>query len=635
MQVAVTARRLDASSTAEAPELTETTNDLGEFRFGGLGAGTYGVVVRPSLTTVGTELKGPDEQRVNLSLGTEAGGIDFAITVPSELAGRNADRKPDDLTATGAVSGRVMTVRGVPIAGAIVQAYGRDNFMPSVESDARGRFLIDRLPPGDYRVLAFKRGFITPLPGQARSAVDFLLGDRSTQDRIIPLGRGQTVESIDLVLGRGASISGTIVDEFGEPMRDVDVSVLELRAMNGRTRALRTSSQGNSGRTDDRGQYRLYGLQPGTYVVQAVAGDLLSPTNGYVPQFHPGTPNIDLATQTRVEVDAAASGIDLTLQPQPARRVRGTLRDPAGNPPDQALQVTLTRSSRSGGIQTEPPRTNTNADGTFAFNNISPGEYLVQATANARAEARANVAYSQQFAEASVSVGGDDPPPLQMKLSRGATLMGRVVYEGIANLTAPYSAVTLTAVPAPVDRDPLLAANTSGFALLSDNTFEYRGVFGRSFLSVRPRDETWYVKAITYQGRDLADSSFDFGYTETFRDVEILVSGAGAAITGRVTDERAAPVRDYIVALIPTDRSKWILRSRWLKTSRSRQDGTFRLTGIVPGDYWVVAADRLDGTDVAGDLQNPEVLDALASRAQRITLGEGQSQILTLRLVRR
>src|SRR5687768_17468806 len=208
MQVVVSARRLDASSSAEAPELTATTNDLGEFRFGGLGAGTYGIVVRPSLTAAGTEIKGPDEQRVNLSLGTEAGGIDLAITVPSELAGRKPDRKPND-SSTGAVRGRVMTVRGVPIAGAIVQAYGRDNFMPAVESDERGRFLIDGLPPGDYRVLAFKRGFITPLPGQARSAVDYLLGDRSTQDRIIPLARGQTIESIDLVLGRGASISGT------------------------------------------------------------------------------------------------------------------------------------------------------------------------------------------------------------------------------------------------------------------------------------------------------------------------------------------------------------------------------------------------------------------------------------------
>ena len=152
-------------------------------------------------------------------------------------------------------------------------------------------------------------------------------------------------------------------------------------------------------------------------------------------------------------------------------------------------------------------------------------------------------------------------------------------------------------------------------------------MFGRSFLSVRPRSANWYVKSITYRGQDLADSPFDFGDTETFRDVEIVISGAGAMVTGRVTDDRAAPVRDYTVALFPTDRMQMddpiaLVESRLVPV----QDGAFRVTGLVPGDYWVVAVNRLDGSEVAGDLQNPEVLDALTSRAQRITLGEGQSQ---------
>ena len=109
----------------------------------------------------------------------------------------------------------------------------------------------------------------------------------------------------------------------------------------------------------------------------------------------------------------------------------------------------------------------------------------------------------------------------------------------------------------------------------------------------------------------------------------------GAAVSGRVVDERAAPVRDYRVAVFPTDRSKWTLLSRWLKAGRSSPDGTFRVTGLVPGDYWVVAVDRLDGSTVAGDLQSPEILETLSARAVRITVGEGQSLEMALRLVRR
>jgi hypothetical protein len=634
MQMAVTARWLGSQPPSDPSVLTATTNDLGEFRFGGLAAGAYAIGLRPVLTGRGVELPAPpDEQTVNVSSGAEVSGIDVSITVPSELADRNTDTKPADPAATESIRGRVATARGVAIAGALVQAYGADNFMPAVESDARGQYVIDRLPPGDYRVLAFKSGYITPGPGQGQSAVEILSMNRSARDRIIPVRRGQTVGPVDLTLGRGASIAGMIVDEFGEPMQGVAVNALELRPMGGRARALRASLQGNGGRTDDRGRYRIFGLQPGTYVVQAVAGDVLSATNGYVPLFYPGTPAIDLATPTKLDVDAAAAGIDLTLLPQPTRRVRGTLVDPEGRP--TAVMVTLTASSRSGGIQTEPVPGSTNADGTFAFNNIAPGNYLVQATANGRAVSAANVPMSQQFAEAFVTVAGDDPPTLQLRLSRGATLMGRVVYEGIAESFPPYAGIQLTVIPAAVDRDPLFTAGTTGFALLSDNTFEYRGVFDRSLLIVRPRSANWYVKSITYRGQDLTDSAFDFGSSETFRDVEIVVSGAGAMVAGRVTDDRAAPVRDYTVAFIPTDRSKLTMRSRWLKTGRSAQDGTFRVIGIVPGDYWVIAVNRLDGSEVAGDLQDPDVLDALASRAQRITLGEGQSQDLTLRLVRR
>jgi len=221
-----------------------------------------------------------------------------------------------------------------------------------------------------------------------------------------------------------------------------------------------------------------------------------------------------------------------------------------------------------------------------------------------------------------------------MKLSFGATLMGSVVYDGIPEVTAPYSAIRLTTVPL-FDRDQLVPDDSSGFALLSDNTFEYRGVFGSNSLTVRPRNANWYVKSISYRGQDLADSPFDFGVTETFRDIEIVVSGAAATVAGRVTDERAAPVRDYSVALFSTDRSKWTIGSRWVKSVRATMDGTFRVPGVVPGDYWIVAVDRLDTSEFVGDLQNPDVLDALAVRAQRVPLGEGQSQNLTLRIVRR
>ena len=634
MPATITAQRMGSGVAAGASVLTATTNDLGEFRFGGLVAGAY--VIRLSRVQSGAEANIPEpsaEQTVNVGLGAEVSGIDLTIEMPSELAryprGLRNQPGPD---ATASLRGRVLTAQGAPIAGALVQARGPGGLTQAVESDARGRYVIDFVAPGEYSIEAIKRGFMPVDTGRGQSAVEVLLRDRAPENRIIPVRSGQTVDSVDVTLARGASIAGTIVDEFGEPMQGVSVSALVLRAMGGRTRALPVASiPGGSAQTDDRGRYRLFGLQPGTYVVQATAGGLLSAASGYVPLFYSGTAAIDLATSKKLAADESAAAVDFTLLPASSRRVRGRVVDPEGKPGNVGL--TLAVRERSGSIHTEPVRTRTSADGTFTFNGVAPGEYVVHASAIGRAGPSASVAVASQFAEAFVTVAGDDPPRLQLKLSLGATLKGRVVYEGIAAPPPPYSGVGLMALPADFDRDPL--AGSMGFALLSDNTFEYRGVFGRNFLVGQPRNPDWYVKSITYRNQDLTDVAVDFGVTETFQDIEVVVSGLGAALIGRATDDRAAPVRDYTVAVFPTDRSKWTLRSRWLKARRSAQDGTFRLTGLVPGDYWIVAVDRLEGSDVAGELQSPDILDALSSRAARITLGEGQSRDLTLRLIRR
>ncbi len=75
LRAAVTARRLGATPLPGLPALSvTTTDDLGEFRFGGLAAGAY--VIGVHRVQSGAERNVPeqfDEQTVNVSLGAEVG----------------------------------------------------------------------------------------------------------------------------------------------------------------------------------------------------------------------------------------------------------------------------------------------------------------------------------------------------------------------------------------------------------------------------------------------------------------------------------------------------------------------------------------------------------------------------------
>jgi hypothetical protein len=61
--------------------------------------------------------------------------------------------------------------------------------------------------------------------------------------------------------------------------------------------------------------------------------------------------------------------------------------------------------------------------------------------------------------------------------------------------------------------------------------------------------------------------------------------------------------------------------------------GGVTVPSLPPGDYFVAAVDGL-GADMDGEWQNPDVLAALSTRAQRVTVGERQRATAELRLIR-
>jgi hypothetical protein len=117
--------------------------------------------------------------------------------------------------------------------------------------------------------------------------------------------------------------------------------------------------------------------------------------------------------------------------------------------------------------------------------------------------------------------------------------------------------------------------------------------------------------------------------------VPLAQRSPGATIGGHVTGASASPVSNYSVVVFSTDRSKWFVTSRFLRLGRPSQDGSFEVTGLPPGEYWVAATDPVEGNDVSGDWLTRETLEQLSFRATRVTLTEQQRVITVLRLIRR
>src|SRR4030095_594171 len=85
--------------------------------------------------------------------------------------------------------------------------------------------------------------------------------------RAVSVRAGQRASNIDVTLTRGGVGAGRIVDAAGEPVEGVLMQAWEARACLGRTAVSASASDNRDRLTDDRGEFRLYGLLPATYFI--------------------------------------------------------------------------------------------------------------------------------------------------------------------------------------------------------------------------------------------------------------------------------------------------------------------------------------------------------------------------------
>src|SRR5687767_8860965 len=232
------------------------------------------------------------------------------------------DQPPTPRAGKGVIRGRVVRAdTGEPLRRVQVRvdewSTGDLNEPASTMTDAEGRYELTQLPAGRYQLKARRGGFVEVAYGQRRPF---------ERGRPLELRDGAVLQNIDFALPPGAVVTGRVVDEIGEAVAHVSVSLARRRYVDGARRLVAES--GSS--TDDRGEFRIFGVPPGDYVIVARFED--APDLGsrdrvrYVPTYYPGTPSASEAQHVTVGLGQEVPGMTIALARAATATVRGVVR---------------------------------------------------------------------------------------------------------------------------------------------------------------------------------------------------------------------------------------------------------------------------------------------------------------------
>ena len=529
-----------------------------------------------------------------------------------------------------AVSGKVVAASdGAPVRRATVLLRpGRLLGDPAVpgrgayvtQTDTAGRFSIANIVPGSYECVAAHSGFEAQPPDGTAAPVHLTIGP-------------QPVEGLVLKLMPLGTISGRVLDTEGQPLPDVDVFALESAWTprgKGVAPRLRVS-------TDDRGEFRLFGLYPGVYYLFASPpppgsvstyssfgpggvnrmqpGPPVGVVRGPAPPpliatYYPAAASLSQARTVEVLPGGEAGPTDIRLQRRALYSVSGKVTGAAG---DETIATMLQRRSgepgdvSGGGFFGPRP---TADDGTFTRPGLSPGSYLLTAQQDGTLHGRTYV-----------EVGDHDVEGVQVPLTPGAPISGTVKTTG--STAVKLGSLELALTP---QEDYILGQHV-GAAIKPDGKFEMRGVMQDQYhISINPPGVV-YIVSVKAGDTELPDGAVDL--RRGVDPLAVVVSADMGAVEGKVIDANGQPVPSVYVTLIP-DPSKWDAPNRYLEMDAD-SEGRFAFEKVVPGRYTVFAwKDAPRNAPRDADFRRPFEKTGLA-----ITVGPASRQTVELTVVQR
>lgn len=531
------------------------------------------------------------------------------IPVTAIPIGRNLTRRQAAAPAQSVAGGQ-----GGRVAQAVQTVQTAQSIQPiapaQVITDDDGNFEFSNLLPANYAISAAAPGYVSPLPEDDED-------EQGNRSNLYRLGDAATI-----TLVKGGVITGKILNANNEPLTGVTVNAIRIGNLKGEPDELSAARGFARGwRTDDRGVYRIYGLNPGTYIVQAGQlgqgnrgpgpggpGAMLSPFANDAPTYYPSASR-DAAIPLAVHAGSELSGIDIRYRGEKGRTLGGkvilaqTAKPATTQQPAQtnfgAIEVRLYVAGTDSVIATTFQ--NERANSGFAMYNLPDGEYEIMARRPGSAGESDSVSERRP-----VSVRGADVSGIQLSLTPLALLSGKMLLEKPVACPSPRQSfleeVFLTAQrenPASSSRTSVLQSTVP----MPNGEFTLRNLeAGRWRLQARLPDENWFIRSIkpvapttTAAPRRApaaaAPPLANFGQTgiqlksgEKLTGLIVTLAEGAAGLKGTL----AAAKGKQQIHLIPAEKENADDVLRYAQTNITGE-GAFQFKHIAPGRYFVLA----------------------------------------------
>lgn len=505
--------------------------------------------------------------------------------------------------ATAVIRGRVTAAgTGQPLHRVHVRLNGPVADPPSAVTDTRGVFEITGVPAGSFSITVTRAGYLARQYGQRRPR---------QQGRSLVVEEGETIENVDVALPRGGVLAGRITDELGEASPGTRVEAVEFRYLGGR----RIQVPAQIVTTNDEGDFRLSGLEPGTYQVRASARDVWQEDEGentytYAVSYYPGVTAADRPPAVDLAEGQQVTGLDFPLVVGRTARVRGVVYDALGAPlAGEQVHLSVIARTTGGALMSSGPGPTTRTDerGTFEFSKLAAGEYLAISGG------------PKDRTATTVIVGAGDDEHIVLALGPPASASGSIVAEDGGS--PPFSSSLVRVVPVDTDAARVLAPWGAPRATSPkpDWTFQVGGMDSRYLFRLTGLPEGWMLKRVVLGGSDLTDTPLEIrtGGTGAER-MQLVIGRGGGRVSGEVSDLEGNAAGATVI-VFAEDAARWGIGSRFVRAVRPDSVGRFSVEGLPAGAYCAVASEAV----IDGEWEDPQFLRRSLGHAVRFEVEEG------------